>query len=308
MKLAEYVSPEEFRRLLANLVVVLGAAGLFFVFGFMVVPGIRNANRPEVLPGPEPVVRETGWLDPVEFAPERARSVPPLDPKDVLEPAPALLEKGKSLYEEKCAACHGAEGRGDGPSARALRPPPRDFSKLEGWKFGPGRPAVYGVLSSGIPGSSMAAYDALRPAERMALVHRVRSFARAQLPPEEPAALERFANELAQAPARIPNRVPASFAIERLAAEAKVPPALELPPEDAGGPGAQALREAVWDPARAARALLVSGEWEGSEEAFARLVAAGLPGNGFATATLSFDPEKWRALRRELISRWRKRP
>jgi mono/diheme cytochrome c family protein len=32
------------------------------------------------------------------------------------------------VYRERCAACHGDGGRGDGPSARSLRPPPRDFA------------------------------------------------------------------------------------------------------------------------------------------------------------------------------------
>lgn len=31
------------------------------------------------------------------------------------------------VYRERCASCHGDGGRGDGPSARSLRPPPRDF-------------------------------------------------------------------------------------------------------------------------------------------------------------------------------------
>lgn len=308
MKLDDYLSPEELRRLLASFVVFLAAVGLFLVFGLTVVPGIRNANRPRALPGPEPVVRETGWLDPVEFVPERARTLPPLEPKEVLDPAPALVEKGKALYEEKCAACHGPEGRGDGPSAKALRPPPRDFSKVAGWKSGPGRPAIYEVLTKGIPGSSMAAYDALRPADRMALVHCVRSFAKEPLPPEDPSALDRFAKDLAQAPARIPNRVPVSFAIERLAAEGSIAPALDLPPEGLADPEARVLQEAVWDPERAARALLASGGWRDSDEELARLVAAGVPHNGFAPATLAFGAEKWRALRRELISRWRERP
>jgi mono/diheme cytochrome c family protein len=35
--------------------------------------------------------------------------------------------KGHSLYEAHCAACHGAEGRGDGPGAIALRVRPRNF-------------------------------------------------------------------------------------------------------------------------------------------------------------------------------------
>src|SRR5262249_23442793 len=31
-------------------------------------------------------------------------------------------------YAERCAACHGASGHGDGPAASSLRPPPRNFT------------------------------------------------------------------------------------------------------------------------------------------------------------------------------------
>ena len=37
-------------------------------------------------------------------------------------------DEGGKLYTVYCLACHGAEGRGDGPSAPMLNPKPRDFS------------------------------------------------------------------------------------------------------------------------------------------------------------------------------------
>jgi len=41
-------------------------------------------------------------------------------------PAPAACP---DVYRSRCAACHGVSGRGDGPLAASLNPPPRDFSK-----------------------------------------------------------------------------------------------------------------------------------------------------------------------------------
>ncbi len=35
---------------------------------------------------------------------------------------------GKKNYDTLCFTCHGAAGKGDGPTGAALTPPPRDFS------------------------------------------------------------------------------------------------------------------------------------------------------------------------------------
>jgi mono/diheme cytochrome c family protein len=41
---------------------------------------------------------------------------------------PAMLEKGGAIYKANCAACHGEGGKGDGPGAGVLKPPPRDHT------------------------------------------------------------------------------------------------------------------------------------------------------------------------------------
>lgn len=35
--------------------------------------------------------------------------------------------KARDIFSERCAACHGANGKGDGPAAANLKPPPIDF-------------------------------------------------------------------------------------------------------------------------------------------------------------------------------------
>jgi mono/diheme cytochrome c family protein len=42
----------------------------------------------------------------------------------------ASSERGKALFSEYCASCHGVSGKGDGPAASALKIPPADLTAL----------------------------------------------------------------------------------------------------------------------------------------------------------------------------------
>jgi mono/diheme cytochrome c family protein len=66
----------------------------------------------------------------------------------------ALARAGRLAYQVHCARCHGPEGRGDGPDAERLQPPPRDFASGT-WKVGPTAAAIRKVIVEGLPGSAM---------------------------------------------------------------------------------------------------------------------------------------------------------
>ena len=90
---------------------------------------------------------------------------------------------GKVIYEKKCAVCHGAEGKGDGPGAVQLDPRPRDFTRgLYKIRTSPSGNAptdqdLFKVITEGMPGTSMPAWNVLPEKGRWNLVAYLRTFA-----------------------------------------------------------------------------------------------------------------------------------
>ena len=90
--------------------------------------------------------------------------------------AHADKEAGRTLYNGRCWPCHGPTGRGDGPAAAALRPPPADFTDRD--KVAERTAArLYAVLSRGIPGTAMAA-QALSEKEKFDVIAYLRTLVR----------------------------------------------------------------------------------------------------------------------------------
>jgi high-affinity iron transporter len=78
------------------------------------------------------------------------------------------LGAGAKLYQALCAACHGAEGKGDGPAGAKLEPKPSDFHDRDRMAqrsaYG-----LYNTITLGVDGTGMAAYRQLKEDERWAL-------------------------------------------------------------------------------------------------------------------------------------------
>lgn len=84
---------------------------------------------------------KTGWM-----APESAKKM-----KNPIKPTKDSIQKGKGIYEKKCALCHGDKENGEGPAAAGLNPKPTNFQDSHGqkmtdgehfWKITTGRGAM----------------------------------------------------------------------------------------------------------------------------------------------------------------------
>jgi mono/diheme cytochrome c family protein len=98
-------------------------------------------------------------------------------PQDPPPKTPELTAKGKPLFEQNCAPCHGNQGNGKGHMAAMLNPPPADLTApIREWKNSKGHPEkIFGIIKKGLPNSSMIAF-ALPDEDLWALVYTVMEF------------------------------------------------------------------------------------------------------------------------------------
>lgn len=101
-------------------------------------------------------------------------------PQNPIPPNAASVARGAALYQQNCAICHGPEGRGNGPAARGLNPPPVDLT-VHGNQHPPGQMFLW--ISQGIRGTAMPPFeDTLSEEDRWHLVNYVRSLAEGGAP------------------------------------------------------------------------------------------------------------------------------
>jgi len=298
----KYVNVEELKRLISSLLVVVGALVLAGLFASIVVPGLRNANRPEVQTPVSPVLGEPGWLDPTEFPPRRGKVIPPVDAKALMSSSPASIEKGSEIFKQSCVPCHGAHGLGDGPAAATLDPRPRNFTSPSGWTNGYDLASIFKTVSEGVKGTGMASFDYFTKADRIALAHYVQALGAFPHGKGKPEATAALAKELSAPGEKTPNRIPVSMAMAKLEQEFTASPPLAVDPAD-HTPGAEALRRAVSDPARAGQSLAVSREWRAGSQELAASILNGAPANGFSVSAAIMSPDEWKALYSELVRR-----
>lgn len=112
----------------------------------------------------------------------RLMKVAEQQPEDSQEPALTdavsrrHLLQGLQVYTRQCAGCHGTTGDGQGPAAKYLDPPPRDY-RLGRFKFistprgsKPRRADLVRIIRRGAKGTSMPAFRWMSPEDLDAVV------------------------------------------------------------------------------------------------------------------------------------------
>ena len=66
------------------------------------------------------------------------------------------LDRGRGLYVEACAACHGPEGGGDGRAARGMEPPPTSFREPRMNLVRPRQ--IHAATAFGVDGTGMPSF------------------------------------------------------------------------------------------------------------------------------------------------------
>jgi mono/diheme cytochrome c family protein len=109
--------------------------------------------------------------------------------------APAQ-SRGKTIYEQRCAVCHGADGRAETPVGQLLKPRPRNFADpVEMARVSLDR--MYHSIKDGRPGTGMAAWkDVLSETEIGDVMDFIRAFSTAAAAGSAPLPPDRLSLEV----------------------------------------------------------------------------------------------------------------
>jgi Cu/Ag efflux protein CusF len=107
--------------------------------------------------------------------------VPPAEARAMANPlpaSPAEIASGRALYQQKCAACHGPDGKAETAIAALIASPAGDLTRAETQNRADGE--LYWILGEGLKARGMPAYQPRTSEnERWRLVLAVRQLARA---------------------------------------------------------------------------------------------------------------------------------
>lgn len=229
--------------------------------------------------------------------------------KMVVSVADPVVARGLTLYSEKCAACHGEKGRGQGQAAYLLNPKPRDFGtgsfRLTSTQSGlPSDEDLTNTLRRGMPGSAMPSWGHLSETELQDLVQAIRYLAiegrAADLLKDDPEMSTEDAREIAKdifspgTPVELPARPPDSQISKSKGKQIYLSTCAPCHGKD--GRGGVKGKELLDDQGRLVEARdYTQGIFKGdsSSQAIAMRIVRGLPGSPMPGNTTLSGQELW---------------
>lgn len=79
--------------------------------------------------------------------------------------APGDAVKGRAVYEKSCMACHGPQGKGDGPAGKVLVPPAADFTSAASKRKSDAD--LLRIIENGKPPTAMIAWKGVLSAQEI---------------------------------------------------------------------------------------------------------------------------------------------
>ncbi|MGD1072466.1 MAG: cbb3-type cytochrome c oxidase subunit II [Bryobacteraceae bacterium] len=152
---------------------------------------LETLGRDRALAGPESEAHARASCDCSDderqyaFGPEPLNASPAMARRtgDFPRLPPGDPVRGRVVYQQNCASCHGAKGEGNGKGADGLHPKPMNFAERE---YAADRLSF--ALWNGVSGTAMPAWRDLPPADLAAVAEVVRAFHTRQtelaIPPE----------------------------------------------------------------------------------------------------------------------------
>lgn len=213
----------------------------------------------------------------------------------------AQLARGRTVFQQQCAPCHGVEGRGDGEAAYLLSPKPRNFRAAQyrfvsTWEKVPTDDDLFQVISRGIPGSAMPSWGHLPEADRRALVAYIKSLAETPwtIAPTKPADASGGGGTGVIA---VPPEPPDSMTNRARAEELFQGACASCHGATGKGDGRTDLVDAEGRPTRARD--LTTGVFKGSRapEAIYRRIMTGLPGTPMPANDWAYGNDGWYLVR-----------
>lgn len=152
---------------------------------------LAGLSAPGPLPGRDPEEERRKGMFCDCSIPRTAGKAPVWDLALAAGEAERFARRGAGVFARDCAGCHGTAGRGDGPAAVALTPPPRDLTLA---RFSERR--LSDALWNGVHGSSMPPWNDLGAGDLRGLVAFLGTIAPAEPAPELKAEERATAREL----------------------------------------------------------------------------------------------------------------